>query len=193
MFCLSTRKYFFNILLARTLLVIGSMPLENLPYRISTKKKSEFYYYDAPERPLQALVTLFTPCSHRSARAAGKNLRPKTKRRSLHVQKRLYILIPAMLPACKTFLLNSIFTTLVKHFSDISTNKVTCCFANTGCLMRPSWRMRACTFRLYTKTSIKCVCTICFISVFPFGSLFPLPHNHAKRCMGVKVWVHVET
>lgn len=123
MFCLSTRKYFFNILPAHLA-------------RIFTKKKSEFYYYEASERALQALVTLFTP-AYRDAGAAGKNHRPKNKTSiSARTKIIIYIYLPAMLPACKTFLLNSIFTTLVKHFSDISTNKVTCCFANTGCLMR---------------------------------------------------------
>lgn len=131
--CLSTPKYFFNILLVRLAchrLYVARKPPSYI--ETSHKKKSEFYYYDAPGTCITS-TCYCSPLLTVTSKLRAKTFGPK-QNVDLYTYKNGYI--PAMLPACKTFLLNSIFTTLVKHFSDISTNKVTCCFVNTGCLMR---------------------------------------------------------
>lgn len=132
MLCLSTRKYFFNILPARLACHRFFAAQKSPSYRISSKKIT-ILLLRRSGTCITSTCYLVHPCSP-WRRSCGQKPSAQNKTSISTRTKNSYI--PAMLPACKTFLLNSIFTTLVKHFSDISTNKVTCCFANTGCLMR---------------------------------------------------------
>lgn len=94
-FCLSARKYFFNILAALLARHKSYMPFGNLPHIESTRKKSEFYCNDATERALQALVTLCSSLPTVTQELRTKTFVRKQKRRSIqYVLTKMTIYLP---------------------------------------------------------------------------------------------------